>query len=176
MSDAPPPTTLEVIARVRPLAATPSAARAAALEVVSVDADGATLLVGGARFTFTAAAPGGASQEAFFDLAGRRACDAALAGYNATLFAYGQTGSGKTHTIYGGAGEARGLLPRTLDYVFAAMRAAEERSGGRTAFTAKASFLEVRAGERGRRRGRARPHAPPPLPSPPPPPLCADLQ
>lgn len=27
--------------------------------------------------------------------------DAALAGYNVTIFAYGQTGSGKTFTMYG---------------------------------------------------------------------------
>ncbi len=129
-------------------------------EVVTVDPDGATLVVSGQqRFSFSAAAGGGVGQEAFFELAGRRACDAALAGYNSTVFAYGQTGSGKTHTIYGaGGGEGRGLLPRALEYVFSQMRAAEAASGGKTVYTAKASFLEVRGGRRRaseRRTGRA---------------------
>ena len=149
--------TLEVIARVRP-------GSHQAPDVVSIDADSQTLTVGGSSsqsFTFSHAAGPGASQEVLFEAAGKRVCDAALAGYNCCLFAYGQTGSGKTHTIYGpsdGARDpaARGLLPRTLDYVFAQMRAAEEASGGRLKFTCKVSFLEVRA--------RVNILLPPPLP------------
>ena len=43
-----------------------------------------------------------------------------MAGYNGTIFAYGQTGSGKTFTITGGAERYsdRGIIPRTLSYVF----------------------------------------------------------
>lgn len=43
-----------------------------------------------------------------------------LAGYNGTIFAYGQTGSGKTFTITGGAEHYcdRGIIPRTLSYIF----------------------------------------------------------
>ena len=148
MSDAS--SSIEVIARVRPMNGASVISRATT-EVVTVDSDATTLLVGGQRFSFSAVAGGNTSQESFFDLAGRRVCDAALAGYNCTLFAYGQTGSGKTHTIYGGAGESRGLLPRTLEYIFAQMRAAEVASGGKTEFTAKASFLEVRSRYGGRR-------------------------
>jgi kinesin family protein 6/9 len=41
-------------------------------------------------------------------------------GYNGTIFAYGQTGSGKTYTITGGAERYadRGVLPRTISYIF----------------------------------------------------------
>ena len=41
-------------------------------------------------------------------------------GFNSTIFAYGQTGSGKTFTITGGAEkyEDRGIIPRTLQYIF----------------------------------------------------------
>lgn len=44
----------------------------------------------------------------------------ALSGYNGTVFAYGQTGSGKTFTITGGAERYndRGIIPRTLSYIF----------------------------------------------------------
>ena len=38
----------------------------------------------------------------------------------------------------------RGLLPRTLDYVFTRMREAEAKSGGTLSYACKASFLEVR--------------------------------
>ncbi|CAH2256221.1 kinesin KIF6 isoform X2 [Pelobates cultripes] len=43
-----------------------------------------------------------------------------LTGYNGTIFAYGQTGSGKTFTITGGAERYsdRGIIPRTLSYIF----------------------------------------------------------
>ena len=42
-----------------------------------------------------------------------------LEGYNGTIFAYGQTGSGKTFTMTGGTKYAdRGIIPRTLSYLF----------------------------------------------------------
>lgn len=46
--------------------------------------------------------------------------DDCLEGYNGTIFAYGQTGSGKTFTITGGAEKYadRGIIPRTLSYIF----------------------------------------------------------
>ena len=40
-----------------------------------------------------------------------------LQGYNATIFAYGQTGTGKTHTMLGGAGENRGVIPRAAQQI-----------------------------------------------------------
>jgi kinesin family protein 15 len=182
------PTTLEVIARVRPGSHN-------APDVVSVSDDSQTLTLGGSSaqsFTFSHAAGPGASQEAMFDAAGKRVSDAALAGYNCCLFAYGQTGSGKTHTIYGPADggrdpAARGLLPRILDYVFAQMRGAEEGSGGRLKFSCKVSFLEVRGARRAplpppfppRKTKLTLPPSAPTLPSlPPPPPFPAppDLQ
>ena len=165
---------IAVFARVRP------ATRAGAAVVVSVDPEAACLVVGAERYAFTHASGPEASQEAMFEAAGRPISESALAGYNCTLFAYGQTGSGKTHTIYGpgeGRGEAaqRGLLPRTLDYLFAQMRSKEEASGGRLKFSVKASFLEVRGGGKapitGRTplaRERPRPLLTAPLPSLPP--------
>ena len=47
-------------------------------------------------------------------------CCSVVSGYNGTIFAYGQTGSGKTFTITGGAEKysQRGIIPRTLSYIF----------------------------------------------------------
>ena len=42
----------------------------------------------------------------------------ALDGHRVCIFAYGQTGSGKTHTMEGGADEERGLIPRSVEYIF----------------------------------------------------------
>ncbi|XP_071698896.1 kinesin-like protein KIN-14N [Rutidosis leptorrhynchoides] len=44
----------------------------------------------------------------------------ALDGYKVCIFAYGQTGSGKTHTMIGGSGDKRGLIPRSLEKIFEA--------------------------------------------------------
>ena len=41
------------------------------------------------------------SQAEIFEQCGKKICDNALEGYNATIFAYGQTGSGKTYTLLG---------------------------------------------------------------------------
>eukprot|EP00835_Amoeboradix_gromovi_P002145 NODE_115_length_19014_cov_0.489664.p2 type:complete len:630 gc:universal NODE_115_length_19014_cov_0.489664:10587-8698(-) len=43
-----------------------------------------------------------------------------LLGYHGTLFVYGQTGTGKTYTMTGGDDNyhQRGVMPRTLEYIF----------------------------------------------------------
>ena len=59
-------------------------------------------------------------QEQIFDKVAKDVVDSALEGFNGTIFAYGQTGSGKTFTMTGGTSsyEDRGLIPRTLSYIF----------------------------------------------------------
>jgi len=59
-------------------------------------------------------------QEAVFEEVAKEVVDSSMDGYNGTIFAYGQTGSGKTYTITGGAErmEERGIIPRTISYIF----------------------------------------------------------
>lgn len=59
-------------------------------------------------------------QEKVFDKVAKDVVDSAMEGFNGTIFAYGQTGSGKTFTMTGGTGsyDDRGLIPRTLSYIF----------------------------------------------------------
>ena len=59
-------------------------------------------------------------QEKVFNTVAKEVIDSAFDGYNGTIFAYGQTGSGKTYTITGGVESYhdRGLIPRTLSYIF----------------------------------------------------------
>lgn len=59
-------------------------------------------------------------QQKIFDKVAKDVVDAAIDGYNGTIFAYGQTGSGKTYTMTGGGDteDGQGIIPRTLNYIF----------------------------------------------------------
>ena len=66
--------------------------------------------------------------------------ESCLEGYNGTIFAYGQTGSGKTFTMTGGAERYadRGLIPRTLSYIFGRAQRTTTHS-----YTVNVSYLEI---------------------------------
>ncbi|KAG9160007.1 hypothetical protein Leryth_005742 [Lithospermum erythrorhizon] len=71
-------------------------------------------------FTFDKVFSPEASQEdVFVEIS--QLVQSALDGYKVCVFAYGQTGSGKTYTMMGkpGTSDQRGLIPRTLEQVFA---------------------------------------------------------
>ena len=70
---------------------------------------------------------------------GQPVCDRFLEGFNGTIFAYGQTGSGKTHTIDGGSRTFadRGLLPRSLSYIYAKLAQNREKT------TIMVTYLEI---------------------------------
>ncbi|GAB1606530.1 kinesin-like protein KIF6 [Argonauta hians] len=81
-----------------------------------------------------------ARQDDIFNQVAKPVVNSVLAGYNGTIFAYGQTGSGKTFTITGGAEKYadRGIIPRTLSYIF-------EEFNKQTSinFTVHVSYLEI---------------------------------
>ncbi|XP_073527819.1 kinesin-like protein KIF6 isoform X2 [Phyllobates terribilis] len=79
-------------------------------------------------------------QEAIFERIAKPVAESVLTGYNGTIFAYGQTGSGKTFTITGGAERYsdRGIIPRTLSYIFE-----ELQKDGSKVYTVHISYLEI---------------------------------
>uniref|UniRef100_A0A8C3GNS1 Kinesin-like protein n=1 Tax=Cairina moschata TaxID=8855 RepID=A0A8C3GNS1_CAIMO len=81
-----------------------------------------------------------AKQDVVFDSIARPVAECALAGYNGTVFAYGQTGSGKTFTITGGAERYsdRGIIPRTLSYIFDQLQKDNSKM-----YTTHVSYLEI---------------------------------
>uniref|UniRef100_A0A8C8RFJ0 Kinesin-like protein n=1 Tax=Pelusios castaneus TaxID=367368 RepID=A0A8C8RFJ0_9SAUR len=81
-----------------------------------------------------------AKQDAVFESIAKPVAECALAGYNGTIFAYGQTGSGKTFTITGGAERYsdRGIIPRTLSYIFQHL----EKDSSKV-YTTHVSYLEI---------------------------------
>ena len=80
------------------------------------------------QYTFDAIFDEATEQDAVFEKV-RPFVDAALDGYNATVFVYGATGSGKTHTMIGPDCTLRvgddvhlestaGIIPRAVDHIF----------------------------------------------------------
>jgi kinesin family protein 15 len=85
------------------------------------------------------------TQAEIFALTGRPIVDECLQGYNGTIFAYGQTGSGKTYSVQGSlkAGSThRGLIPRTLTYLFDQI-ARLQQNDKRRRFTVALSMLQI---------------------------------
>lgn len=78
-------------------------------------------------------------QDDVLNIVAKPVIDDVLNGVNGTIFAYGQTGSGKTFTITGGAERYsdRGLIPRTLSYMFQAFKASESH------YRMYVSYLEI---------------------------------
>ncbi|XP_052047811.1 kinesin-like protein KIF6 [Apodemus sylvaticus] len=81
-----------------------------------------------------------AKQEIIFEIIAKPVAESTLAGYNGTIFAYGQTGSGKTFTITGGAERYsdRGIIPRTLSYIFEQLQKDSSKI-----YTTHISYLEI---------------------------------
>uniref|UniRef100_A0A670Y775 Kinesin-like protein n=1 Tax=Pseudonaja textilis TaxID=8673 RepID=A0A670Y775_PSETE len=79
-------------------------------------------------------------QDDIFETIAKPVAECALSGYNGTIFAYGQTGSGKTFTITGGAERYsdRGIIPRTLSYIFQRLQKDSSK-----AYTTHISYLEI---------------------------------
>ncbi|NXA46030.1 KIF6 protein, partial [Nothocercus julius] len=81
-----------------------------------------------------------AKQDVVFESIAKPVAECVLAGYNGTIFAYGQTGSGKTFTITGGAERYsdRGIIPRTLSYIFHQLQKDSSK-----VYTTHVSYLEI---------------------------------
>ncbi|KAL3874319.1 hypothetical protein ACJMK2_037350 [Sinanodonta woodiana] len=92
------------------------------------------------KFRFQHVFDQNSEQDDIFDQVAKPVIDNVLQGYNGTIFAYGQTGSGKTFTITGGAERYadRGIIPRTLSYIFEEFEQNSERS-----YTLHISYLEI---------------------------------
>lgn len=79
-------------------------------------------------------------QQDIFALAAKPLVDAALDGYNATIFAYGQTGTGKSFTMLGGDGDKRGIIPNAFNHIFGKIE--DDKEPGRR-YLVSVSYLEI---------------------------------
>ncbi|KAJ1148073.1 hypothetical protein NDU88_000914 [Pleurodeles waltl] len=92
------------------------------------------------KFKFQKTFDQDAKQDSIFESIAKPVAESVLAGYNGTIFAYGQTGSGKTFTITGGAERYndRGIIPRTLSYIFEQLQQDSSKI-----YTTYISYLEI---------------------------------
>ncbi|CAG9334654.1 unnamed protein product [Blepharisma stoltei] len=92
------------------------------------------------KFQFDEILPMKTKQEEVFEKVAKEIVDSVMEGYNGTIFAYGQTGSGKTYTITGGAERYadRGLIPRSISYIFSEMRRKTDAN-----YRVSISYLEI---------------------------------
>ena len=74
------------------------------------------------------------NQESIFINFGKQMIEKFVQGYNCCIFAYGQTGAGKTYTMQGDLSDEkeRGLMPRSLNYLFFLINEMLARAGGPT--------------------------------------------
>lgn len=94
------------------------------------------------KFTFDQVFPPSCSQESVYEFSARPIVEAALEGFNGTVFAYGQTSSGKTFTMSGPDLEdpdMMGIIPRMVQTVFDNIRSADER----IEFAVKVAYCEI---------------------------------
>lgn len=78
-----------------------------------------------------------ANNEDVFENLARPVVQAALEGFNATIFAYGQTSSGKTHSMLGSESDP-GVTRRSIQRVFHQMIEMQDRQ-----FLLRASYIEI---------------------------------
>lgn len=61
-----------------------------------------------------------------------------MKGYNGCIFCYGQTGSGKTHTMYGDKKKNLGIVPISVDQIFAFIEESKQID-----YLIRCSFVEI---------------------------------
>jgi hypothetical protein len=86
-------------------------------------------------FAFDHAYGSDTTQDRVYDDLGRPLLEAALAGFNGTIFAYGQTGSGKTWSMLGDGnvgGPQAGIIPKLCGDLFDKLNEMKARRGGPT--------------------------------------------
>lgn len=127
---------VKVACRVRPaldMHTGESLGEAAALEVVSSANGGeerkSLRFEDGLTFTIDHVYDQKSDQKQIFDELAKPLVDEAFRGFNCTLFSYGQTGSGKTYTLQGKPGDARGIVPRTMEEIFRQVAILESKKG-----------------------------------------------
>jgi len=103
------------------------------------------LIKGGQTWTFDRVFPPSANTQRVYDGICAPIVQAAMRGYNGTIFAYGQTSSGKTHTLMGDAKEP-GIIVLAVHDVFEhiAFAGAPPDGGARfSEFLVRVSYFEI---------------------------------
>ena len=93
------------------------------------------------NFTFDAVFGANVTQRHIYEVCAAPVVEAALQGYNGTIFAYGQTGAGKSFTMEGASEppELRGIIPNSFQHIFDVVALATQSQQ----YLIRASYLEI---------------------------------
>ena len=92
----------------------------------------------GRSFAFERVFHSGQSNEAVFESLGESLVWGAMGGVSACLMCYGQTGSGKTYTMHGQRPNFPGILPLSIETIFAFVHETVDKE-----FMVRCSYLEI---------------------------------
>eukprot|EP00041_Stephanoeca_diplocostata_P030025 m.898985 g.898985 ORF g.898985 m.898985 type:complete len:797 (+) comp23676_c0_seq11:175-2565(+) len=140
---APPPTSVRVIVRCRPMNSTEKKQNCQrCVEMDPSMGSCSTVDKGGDKksFTYDAVYDWNSKQKDIYDESVRPIVNDVLNGYNGTIFAYGQTGTGKTFTMEGVKNDPmlKGVIPNSFEHIFSEI----SRTQGKQ-FLVRASYLEI---------------------------------
>lgn len=105
--------------------------------VTRVDVDASTTRKASHDFHYDAVFDKTSTNDDVFTTLGVPVVEAALGGFNGTIFAYGQTSSGKTHSMVGSPDDP-GMTPRAIQYVLDAAAKSRTRN-----FLIRAVYVEI---------------------------------
>ena len=124
-------TNIKVLVRVRPVLSSEEDEKESR---ISVDTNNNVITVDNRHFAFNEVSPIHSTLRYMFETAGKPIVDAALSGYNGTIFAYGQTGSGKTYTM-------NALMNHAIKQIF--YKIDQQNTNKNTEFQIKVSCKEI---------------------------------
>jgi hypothetical protein len=93
---------------------------------------------GGREFLFDRVYAATQRTEGIFEELGEKVVWGVMEGYNGCMFCYGQTGSGKTHTMHGVRPKNPGIVPLSIETIFAFIHETCDRE-----FLVRCSYLEI---------------------------------
>ena len=93
------------------------------------------------NFTFDHVFSNDVTQRHIYEVCAAPVVEAALQGFNGTIFAYGQTGAGKSFTMEGEPEppELRGIIPNSFQHIFDVVALAQQGQQ----YLIRASYLEI---------------------------------
>lgn len=89
-------------------------------------------------FQYDRVFPATQSTESIFEELGEKIVWGVMDGYNGCMFCYGQTGSGKTHTMHGVKSISPGIVPLSIETIFAYIYETVQKE-----FLVRCSYLEI---------------------------------
>ena len=95
-------------------------------------------LEGKNSFVYDWVFPATQSTESLFEELAEKIVWGVLEGYNGCMFCYGQTGSGKTHTMHGIRSKHPGIVPLSIETIFAYIYETINKE-----FLVRCSYLEI---------------------------------